>query len=59
MTDNFTELEEALKLHYDQKFDKAEKIYEKIINRDENNFNALYLLGTIKAQKKNLKRQYF
>ena len=31
---NFTELEEALKLHYDQKFDKAEKIYEKIINRD-------------------------
>jgi tetratricopeptide (TPR) repeat protein len=56
---NFTELEEALKLHFDQKFDKAEKIYEKIINREENNFNALYLLGTIKAQKKKYEEAIF
>lgn len=56
---NFTELEEALNFHYDQKFDKAEKIYEKIINRDENNFNALYLLGTIKAQKKKFEEAIF
>lgn len=54
MTKNsLIQLEEAIKFHSINKIDIAEKIYEKIIKSDGENFNALYLLGTIKAQRQN------
>jgi Tfp pilus assembly protein PilF/ADP-heptose:LPS heptosyltransferase len=54
MTKNtLTQLEEAVRFHSINKIDIAEKIYEQIIKSDGKNFNALYLLGTIKAQRQN------
>ena len=48
---NLSELNKAIKLQSNNQLDMAEKIYEQILTRDEKDFNALYLLGTIKAQK--------
>jgi tetratricopeptide (TPR) repeat protein len=49
---NLSKLETAITLQSKNQLDMAEKIYEEILTSDGKNFNALYLLGTIKAQKK-------
>ena len=51
MTINLSKLEKAIALHGNNQLDIAEKIYEDILASDGKDFNALYLLGTIKAQK--------
>lgn len=48
---NLSELDKAIKFQSNNQLDIAEKIYEQILTRDGKDFNALYLLGTIKAQK--------
>ena len=51
MTINLSKLEKAITLQGNNQLDIAEKIYEDILASDGKDFNALYLLGTIKAQK--------
>jgi tetratricopeptide (TPR) repeat protein len=48
---NLSKLEKAITLQGKNQLDMAEKIYEEILTSDGSDFNALYLLGTIKAQK--------
>jgi tetratricopeptide (TPR) repeat protein len=43
-------LETAINLHKNNELKKAEKVYLQILERDPKNFNALYLLGTLKSQ---------
>ena len=40
-----------LEFSNNNELDLAENIYEQILATDKKNFNALYLLGTLKAQK--------
>lgn len=56
---NLSKLEEAIAHQNNNELDIAENIYEQILATDKKNFNALYLLGTLKAQKIKMKRQYF
>ncbi len=51
MTD--TRLNEALALHQQGFFDQAEAIYQEILRTQAQNFDALQLLATIAAQRKN------
>jgi tetratricopeptide (TPR) repeat protein len=48
---NQIQLEKGITLQSNNQLDVAEKIYKQILSSDAKNFNALYLLGTIKAQK--------
>jgi tetratricopeptide (TPR) repeat protein len=48
---NLSKLEKAIALQSNNQLDMAENIYEQILATNEKDFNALYLLGTIKAQK--------
>ena len=43
-------LETAINLHKNNQLKEAEKVYLQILERDPKNFNALYLLGTLKSQ---------
>ena len=43
-------LETAINLHKNNQLKEAEKVYLQILDRDPKNFNALYLLGTLKSQ---------
>ena len=56
---NLSKLETAITLQSKNQLDMAEKIYEEILTSDGRNFNALYLLGTIKAQKKKFEEAIF
>jgi tetratricopeptide (TPR) repeat protein len=51
MTIILSRLEKAITLQGNNQLDIAEKIYKDILASDGKDFNALYLLGTIKAQK--------
>ena len=46
-------LNKALALHHQGKLDDADKIYQSVINSDENNFQANHLHGCILSQKLN------
>jgi len=46
-------LEQAIKYQKQNNLDDAEKIYKTLISQNKQDFNAIYLLGTIEAQKKN------
>jgi len=46
-------LKQGLTLHQSGKLHQAELIYEEILKKDHRNFEALQLLGTIAAQRKN------
>jgi tetratricopeptide (TPR) repeat protein len=48
---NQIQLEKGIALQSNNQLDMAEKIYKQILSSDAKDFNALYLLGTIKAQK--------
>jgi tetratricopeptide (TPR) repeat protein len=48
---NLSKLEKAITFQNNNELDLAENIYEQILATDKKNFNALYLLGTLKAQK--------
>jgi predicted O-linked N-acetylglucosamine transferase (SPINDLY family) len=50
------ELEQALTLYHANKFEKAENILLQIIKDNNQDFNALNLLGTISAQRKDYKK---
>lgn len=43
-------LEVALNFHKNNELKKAEEIYLQILKKNKNDFNALYLLGTLKSQ---------
>ena len=51
-----TELEQALTLYHANKFEKAENILLQIIKDNNQDFNALNLLGTISAERKDYKK---
>ena len=57
--DNLSKIEKAITLQSNNQLDMAEKIYEQILVSDGKDFNALYLLGTIKAQKNNNEKAIF
>ena len=44
-------LEFANKFFRNKNFDKAEKLYKKVIKKYPNNFDAYYFMASIKAQK--------
>ncbi|WP_440679460.1 tetratricopeptide repeat protein [Candidatus Pelagibacter sp. HIMB1517] len=44
------ELKQALKLHKEQNFTQAEKVYLGILQKDQQNFETLQLLGTLYLQ---------
>lgn len=44
------ELKQALKLHKEQNFTQAEKVYLSILQKDQQNFETLQLLGTLYLQ---------
>jgi tetratricopeptide (TPR) repeat protein len=46
-------LEQAIKYQKQNNLDDAEKIYKTLISQNKQDFNAIYLLGTVEAQKKN------
>ena len=48
---NQIQLEKGITLQSNNQLDMAEKIYKQILSSDAKDFNDLYLLGTIKAQK--------
>jgi tetratricopeptide (TPR) repeat protein len=50
------ELEQALALYNANEFKKAENILLQIINNNNQDFNALNLLGAISAQRKDYKK---
>ena len=54
-------LQEGLALHHQGKLDDAKQIYEKILQKQSNHFDALQLLGTIYTQVKQheVSLQYF
>ena len=45
-------LELAISKHKKQDLFEAEKLYQDILNKDDNNFNANFLLGTLFASTK-------
>ena len=45
-------LELAISKHKKQNLLEAEKLYQEILNKDDNNFNANFLLGTLFASTK-------
>ena len=47
---SYKNLETAVNLHKNNQLKEAEKVYLQILERDPKNFNALYLLGTLKSQ---------
>ena len=49
-------LEQAIKYQIQNNLDDAEKIYKTLISQNKQDFNAIYLLGTIEAQKKNFEK---
>jgi len=49
-------LEQAIKYQKQNNLDDAEKIYKTLISQNKRDFNAIYLLGTIEAQKKNFEK---
>ena len=49
-------LEQAIEYQKKNDFDNAEKIYKTLISQNKKDFNAIYLLGTIEAQKKNYEK---
>ena len=49
-------LEQAIEYQKKNDFDNAEKIYKILISQNKQDFNAIYLLGTIEAQKKNFEK---
>lgn len=49
-------LEQAIGYQKNNDFDNAEKIYKILISQNKKDFNAIYLLGTIEAQKKNYEK---
>lgn len=49
-------LEQAIKYQKQNNLDDAEKIYKTLISQNKQDFNAIYLLGTIEAQKKNFEK---
>lgn len=49
-------LEQAIEYQKKNDFDNAEKIYKILISQNKKDFNAIYLLGTIEAQKKNFEK---
>ena len=57
MTKGNIDLKESLdfanKFLRNKNFDKAEKLYKKIIKKFPNNFDANYFMASIKAQKNN------
>lgn len=46
-------LEQAIEYQKKNDLDNAEKIYKTLVSQNKKDFNAIYLLGTIEAQKKN------
>jgi tetratricopeptide (TPR) repeat protein len=49
-------LEQAVEYQKQNNLDDAEKIYKILISENKKNFNAIYLLGTVEAQKKNYEK---
>jgi tetratricopeptide (TPR) repeat protein len=49
-------LEQAIKYQKQNNLDDAERIYKILISENQKDFNAIYLLGTIEAQKKNYEK---
>ena len=49
-------LEQAIEYQKKNDFDNAEKIYKTLISQNKQDFNAIYLLGTIETQKKNFEK---
>ena len=49
-------LEQAIKYQKQNNLDDAETIYKTLISQNKQDFNAIYLLGTIEAQKKNFEK---
>ena len=45
-------LELAISKHKKQDLSGAEKLYQEVLNKDDNNFNANFLLGTLFASTK-------
>jgi cytochrome c-type biogenesis protein CcmH/NrfG len=45
-------LELAISKHKTQDLSGAEKLYQEVLNKDDNNFNANFLLGTLFASTK-------
>jgi Flp pilus assembly protein TadD len=49
-------IEQAIEYQKKNDLDNAEKIYKILISQNKKDFNAIYLLGTIEAQKKNFEK---
>ena len=43
-------LDYAIKLHKEEKYAKAERLYKKVLARDATNFQAIHMLGILCAQ---------
>lgn len=49
-------IQRGLALHRQAKFDEAQKFYEQVLAQQANHFDALYLLGTLSAQRQQFTR---